>query len=151
VFNSSSFVDWHNGVTCYVPVEDLTACRAALKRTGCIVKVYNFDPFVSFEGLKEYHNTLKEKHLDTLQSEVDKKVDLTNDQEISGVKTFTAPIKINTETVATQEWIKIYIEQYIKDNFATLMAEQVSAGALATEEVTATSEDVTAVFEEEEA
>ena len=136
----------NENLTYYVPQTAVETYRSAWMRLVNSNRILpSLDTyFINLTGLQTYHNTLKEKHLDVLQSEVDKKVDLTNDQEIGGVKTFTAPIKINTETVATQEWIM----QYIQDNFATLMAQYLNSVEATENKPTET--DISSVFDAEE-
>lgn len=75
---------------------------------------------------------------------IDNVVDLTSDQEISGNKTFIAPIKINTETVATQEWVI----KYIQDNFATLMSQYLNS--VEAIENKPTEVEISTIFNEEE-
>lgn len=74
---------------------------------------------------------------------------LTQEYDISSINSRIDEIEKNIKDVATQEWMKTYIEQYIKDNFATLMAQKVTEGSLATEEVTATDGDISSIFGEE--
>jgi hypothetical protein len=99
--------------TYYVPVNSVEIYRTAWSG---VVAEEQIQPapgerLITVDGLKTYHNTLKEKHLDSM---------------------------------ATQDWVT----QYIRDNFATLMAEYLNSAEAA--ENKPTTADIGTVFDLEE-